>query len=182
MTFGKFGTYKVVEPLIAATQELRRSGHADLELVIAGTDSPNTPGYLESVQRTVGNEPWITFTGYVDETDVPALFQQATLVAFPYTSTTGSSGVLHQAGSFGKAVVLPQIGDLAELIREEGYAGEFFTPDEPHSMTTALASLLEDDGRRQRIEQQNYLASSSIMIDDIADWYLLHLERILKGN
>lgn len=54
----------------------------------------------------------------------------------PYTSTTGSSGVLHQAGSYGKAVVLPNIGDFAEVITQEGY-GEFFNPDEPATLARA---------------------------------------------
>lgn len=182
MTFGKFGTYKVVEPLIEATQTLRSNGHPDVELIIAGSDSPNTPGYLARVQKRFGKLPWVHYTGYVPEADVPELFRQATLVAFPYTSTTGSSGVLHQAGSYGKAAVLPRIGDLAELITEEGFAGEFFVPEEQGSLSQALGRLLDDAERRHKIGQQNYLASRSLMIDDIADWYLLHLERILEGN
>ena len=42
------------------------------------------------------------------------IFDEAAVVVFPYTATTGSSGVLHQAGSYGKAVVMPDLGDLAE--------------------------------------------------------------------
>ena len=182
LTFGKFGTYKVVEPLIDAVQVLRQNGHPDVELVIAGSDSPNTPGYLANVQQQVGAQPWLTFTGYVPEMAVPNMFRQATLVAFPYTSTTGSSGVLHQAGSYGKAAVLPRIGDLAELIADEGYTGEFFVPDKPGSLVKALARLLDDSHRRHVIERQNYVASCSLMIEDVADWYLLHLERIIKGK
>ncbi len=50
------------------------------------------------------------------------------MVVFPYTSTTGSSGVLHQAGGYGKAVIMPDLGDLALLVKEEGYRAEFFEP------------------------------------------------------
>jgi glycosyltransferase involved in cell wall biosynthesis len=158
---------------------LRNNGHPNVELVIAGSDSPNTPGYLERVRQQYGSKSWIKYTGYVPEADAPELFQQATMVVFPYSSTTGSSGVLHQAGSYGKAAVLPHIGDLAELITEEGYAGEFFMPDQPESLIGAMAHLLEDADHRRRIGQQNFLASGSLMIDDVADWYLLHLERVL---
>ena len=51
MTFGKFGTYKKVEELILAVTALRNRGHKNIELVIAGTDSPNNPGYLEGVKQ-----------------------------------------------------------------------------------------------------------------------------------
>jgi len=113
MTFGKFGTYKKVEIMIEAVQEIRKRTSEDIEIVIAGTDSPNTPGYLENVKKQYAHVPNITFTGYVEESDVPVIFDESAVVVFPYTSTTGSSGVLHQAGSYGKAVVLPDLGDLS---------------------------------------------------------------------
>ncbi len=50
MTFGKFGTYKKVESMIEAVEKVRKSTGLDLEVVIAGTDNPNVPGYLEKVQ------------------------------------------------------------------------------------------------------------------------------------
>ncbi len=126
MTFGKFGTYKRVEVLIEAVRLLDR---ADVEVVVAGTDSPNTPGYLADVESRLGG-PTIHFTGYVAEEDVEEIFRSSTLTVFPYTATTGSSGVLHQAGSYGCPPVLPRIGDLEGLVHEEGYTGVFFEPDD----------------------------------------------------
>ena len=128
MAFGKFGTYKKVEILIDAVELIRQTSNELIEVVIAGTDSPNTPGYLKSVQEKYAHVPGITFTGYVEENDVESIFAESAIVAFPYTSTTGSSGVLHQAGSYGKAVVMPDLGDLALLVEDEGYKGEFFNP------------------------------------------------------
>ena len=86
MTFGKFGTYKKVEKLIAATQLLRANGHPDSELIIAGTDSPNTPGYLQNIAESCEIGDGISFTGYVEEEDVPGLFRDAAVVVFPYTA------------------------------------------------------------------------------------------------
>jgi len=51
MTFGKFGTYKKVEIMIEAIEKVRVTTGMDLEIVIAGTDNPNVPGYLASVQE-----------------------------------------------------------------------------------------------------------------------------------
>lgn len=179
MTFGKFGTYKKVEPLIAAFR-LLQDGRRSLELVIAGTDSPNAPGYLEGVRRANADLAGLRFTGYVAEDDVPRLFQDASVVVFPYTSTTGSSGVLHQAGNYGRAVVLPQLGDLAELIAEEGYTGEFFTPESPASLAEALARLLDDPARRRAMGTQNYLAACGLPMAEVVEWYLLHAHNVLQ--
>ena len=132
LAFGKFGTYKRVDDLIVAHRELReRGGYDDVELVIAGTDSPNARGYLAGVEAECADLPGVRFTGYVAEEDVAELFESCSVVVFPYTATTGSSGPLHQAGAHGRAVVAPRLGDFLDLIEHEGYCAEPFTPGEP---------------------------------------------------
>ncbi len=179
MAFGKFGTYKRVETLLEAFQILQNQGRTDLELVIAGTDSPNAAGYLAQMAAQYAHVANVRYTGYVPEAAVAQTFNEASLVVFPYTSTTGSSGVLHQAGSYGKAAVLPHIGDLAEVIAEEGYTGEFFTPGDAASLAGAIARLLDDPQRCADLGQRNFLASQGLPIAEVVDWYLLHFELIL---
>jgi glycosyltransferase involved in cell wall biosynthesis len=180
LAFGKFGTYKRVETLIEAFQQLQAQGRSELELVIAGSDSPNAQGYLHGVATRYADVPNLRFTGYVPEAAVAPTFQDAAVVVFPYTSTTGSSGVLHQAGSYGKPAVLPKIGDLAEVIEEEGYAGAFFTPDDSTSLAAAIASVLDNPTYAAELAERNYLASQGLPINDVVDWYLLHFEEILQ--
>lgn len=182
MAFGKFGTYKKIETLVEAFKLLQARARPDgrtLELVIAGTDSPNAAGYLEGVRQRYADVDGMRYTGYVAEEAVPRIFQEAAVVVFPYTSTTGSSGVLHQAGDYGKAVVLPHIGDFAEVIAEEGYAGEFFEPDDPQSLADAIARVIDDPARRRELGAQNYAASRGLPIADVVDWYLLHFQTLI---
>ena len=180
MTFGKFGTYKKVDTLIESFDMLQnRDGGQSLELVIAGTNNPNAPNYLENVAKKYKDIPNIRFTGYVKEEDVPKIFGDAAVVVFPYTSTTGSSGVLHQAGSFGKAVALPELGDFIELITEEGYTAEVFLPENPASLAEAIANVIDYPEKRLAIGKQNYLAARGLPIGEVADWYLLHFNRLL---
>ena len=101
-------------------------------------------------------------------------------MAFDYTSTTGSSGVLHQAGSYGKAVMLPNIGDLKELIEEEGYSGDYFSPNNIEEMAAAMKRLLLDDKHRQTIAKQNFVAANGLPMSDIAEWYLMHFQKLAK--
>ncbi|WP_405205101.1 glycosyltransferase [Aquimarina sp. LLG6339-5] len=182
MTFGKFGTYKKVEILIDAVKKVRTTTGANLEVVIAGTDNPNTPGYLEQVKNQYLDVPQVTFTGYVEEEDVPVIFGESAMVVFPYTSTTGSSGVLHQAGSYGKAVVMPDLGDLSILVKEEGYRGEFFDPKSTDSLATAIEKIVVDTAYRNQLAKANYKAATAFPMSRITKMYIDTFNNIKKGK
>ncbi|MBO3116393.1 glycosyltransferase [Winogradskyella sp. DF17] len=182
MTFGKFGTYKKVEGMIEAVEMVRASTGLDLEVVIAGTDNPNVPGYLAKVQEAYKHVPQVRFTGYVEEEEVPGLFNESAVVVFPYTSTTGSSGVLHQAGSYGKAVVMPDLGDLSLLVKDEGYLGEFFDPNSVGSLANAIEALVVNEAYRLRLAKQNYKAATAHPMSQIAEMYLEIFHRIIDSK
>ena len=180
MTFGKFGTYKKVEKMIDAVETIRKTSNLDMEIVIAGTDNPNTPGYLDAVKQEYSHVKGVTFTGYVAEEDVPRLFKESAVVVFPYTSTTGSSGVLHQAGSYGKAVVMPDLGDLALLVQDEGYKGEFFDPISTSSLAAAIQKILENKEYRIELEKTNYKAATAYPMSKIAELYLIAFDAVIS--
>lgn len=179
MAFGKWGTYKRVEVLVDAYRLLQERGYDDIALVLAGTDSPNAAGYMAGIAAANTDLPGLSFTGYVAEEDVPRVFGDATVVAFPYTSTTGSSGVLHQAGEYGRAVALPRVGDLVDIIEEEGFTGEYFEPTDPASLADALARILDDPEHAEEIGRRNFVAATGIPMSEVVQWHLLHLRRIL---
>ncbi|AXT20357.1 glycosyltransferase [Flavobacteriaceae bacterium AU392] len=182
MTFGKFGTYKKVEPLIEAVEKVREATQLNLEVVIAGTDNPNVPGYLKRVKEKYKHISQLRFTGYVKEKDVPVLFKESAVVVFPYTSTTGSSGVLHQAGSFGKAVVMPDIGDLALLVKDEGYQGEFFDPACIDSLAKAIEAIVINDVYRKRLERANFKAATAYPMQKITEMYIQQFQDIIENK
>ena len=186
MAFGKFGTYKKVEVLIEAVELIRSRCDEDMEIVIAGTDSPNTPGYLKEMQQKYANVKGLRFTGYVAEEDVPRIFGDSAVTVFPYTSTTGSSGVLHQAGSYGNAVALPDLGDLSTLVEEEGYKGEFFEPLSVTSLADAIQRILQDDDYRVHLGRTNYEAACSLPMSTITKMYIDYFNAVKfaksKGN
>ena len=136
-------------------------------------------GYLAGVAEKYQHVDNVVYTGYVPEEDVARIFTESTVVVFPYTSTTGSSGVLHQAGSYGKATILPNLGDLGRLIEEEGYAGEYFEPENVQSLSNAIRKLISNDSYRQKIARQNFEAASALSLEDIADWYLIHISKLI---
>ncbi len=182
MTFGKFGTYKKVGLLIEAVVQARKATQINLELVIAGTDNPNAKGYLAGMKQKYAHVPNLVFTGYVPEADIPQLFEESAVVVFPYTSTTGSSGVLHQAGSYGKAVIMPNLGDLALLVEEEGYQAAFFDPLHMESLAKAIEAIVTNESYRIALGKSNYKAASAYPMSRVTDIYLQTFERIGQGK
>ena len=182
MAFGKFGTYKKVESMIEAVEKVRKSTGLNLEVVVAGTDNPNVPGYLAKVKEDYKHVPQVRFTGYVEEYEVPTLFKESAVVVFPYTSTTGSSGVLHQAGSYGKAVVMPDLGDLALLVKDEGYKGEFFEPTSVDSLANAIQAIVTNKDYRIDLGKANYQAATAYPMAKITDMYMNRFNTIIDSK
>jgi len=178
LAFGKFGTYKRVDELIDAHRLLLERGY-DVECVVAGTDSPNAVGYLDHVRAANADVAGLSFTGYVEEDEIPDLFTRANVVVFPYTSTTGSSGPLHQTGSYARAAVVPHVGDFVDLIAEEGFGAGVFEPGDPTSLSTTIADLIDDPERRRSLGRQNFAAACSLPLEHVADWHVTHLESLL---
>ena len=177
LAFGKWGTYKKIEVLLDAQALLQAEG-VDLDVVVAGTDSHNAEGYLAGVKARYRDSEGLTFTGYVAEEDVPRVFGAATAAVFPYTSTTGSSGVLHQAGSYGCPVVLPDIGDFAEVVRDEGFEAVTFAPGDAQDLARALRGMLADPDAMAAMGEANRAAACGIPLADVADWHLAHLQEL----
>lgn len=185
MVFGKFGSYKKVEILIDAIQLIRKKSNEAIEIVIAGTDSPNTPGYLEAIKEKYAHVPGMIFTGYVEENELATIFNESTMVVFPHISAMGSSSVLRQAGSYGKAVVLPDFGDLGSVVKHEGYKGEFFNPESTESLAQAIEVILNNDNYRRKLATTNYKKASEFSMDKIVQMYIrdfkqVNYDKILK--
>lgn len=173
---GKFGTYKRLETLIDAFRLLRPT-HPGLELVIGGSDHPNTPGYLAATAATCADDPAIRFHGYVAEDDIPAFFGDARISVFDYSATTGSSGVLHQTACYGAVPVFPRIGDFVDVCRDEGLDGANYAPGDAEGMAQAIASLLADPSRADRLAIANQTAALEMPISQVAQ---VHMDRLAQ--
>lgn len=183
MAFGKFGTYKKVEVMLDAVKILQQKyPQQKFKATIAGTDNPNVKGYLDGVKASYSNMSNVEFTGYVPEEAVEGIFKESTFVIFPYTTTTGSSGILHQAGSYARACILPKIDDLERVVEEEGYGGAYFETDNAQSLADSVAHLIETPAERKQYEDMNYAAAKGLPMNELAQWYLSHGKQLIKAN
>jgi len=175
LAFGKWGTYKRLEPLLEAFDEVvERCPEA--RLVIACTDHPKTPGYLQGLQQQYAHRKEINFIGYVAEEDIPELLQSSSIAVLPYTSSAGSSGIAHLACTYGVPMVASDIPDFRRLADEEGIAIDFFAPGDIKALGENLADLLGNKERQVEMALQNVSAALRMSMPEIIREYLRTFE------
>jgi glycosyltransferase involved in cell wall biosynthesis len=124
---------KGVDVLLAAHAALRRQGHPDLGLVIAGPPGWGEPPALDG--------PGVVAAGRVDEATLDGLYRGAAALAVPSRSEGFGLPAL-EAMARGCPVVASQAGALPEVV---GGAGLLVPPGDPDALAAALDRLLSDD-------------------------------------
>ncbi|MGC2195486.1 MAG: glycosyltransferase [Terriglobales bacterium] len=171
LAFGKWGTYKRLELLIEAFEQVANQV-LPVELIVAGGDHPKTPGYVRSVAERVKDNPLIRFVGYVPEESIPELFQTASLAVMPYTSSAGASGVAHLACQYGLPILASDIEDFRELAEYELVSMELFTPNDVESLASHLIGLLHSPKRLAEMARQNFAAALQMSMPQVIRQYI----------
>ena len=181
LAFGKWGTYKRLELLIEAFEQIAAKS-MPVELIIAGGDHPKTPGYVESIAERVKDNPLIRFVGYVPEESIAELFRTASLTVMPYSSSAGASGVAHLACQYGLPILASDIEDFRELAEYELVSMELFTPNDVESLAGHLVSLLHSPERLARMARQNFSAALQMSMPQVIRQYIhsFDLQRHLR--
>ena len=171
LAFGKWGTYKRLELLIESFGEVLEK-NPNARLVVAGGNHPMTPGYVESVAERYKGSPYIRFTGYVAEEQIPELFSTASVMVMPYSSATGSSGVAHLACEYGVPIVCADIPDFREMGDDERLAIQYYKTGDAHSLAETVTNLIEDKELQREMGEQNFSAALRQTMPQIMRQYL----------
>lgn len=180
ITMGKFGTYKRLERTIGAIQNLNLSVEETqkIKLVIGGSNHPATAGYLETLAVEHHADSNIVFHGYVPEEDVANFFTQAKLAIFDYDSTTGSSGVLHQAAIYGTPAAYPMMGDFIDVTKREGLRGFNFKPLDQTALEKVIIRCLSDPQTSQAFADNNMEISKGVTMSTVVSIQLQLLKKV----
>ena len=140
------------------------------ELVIAGR-----PGwaYGDTLQR-IAAEPGVRYLGHVDEPTLAALFESASVLAFP-SLYEGFGLPLLEAMSRGVPAVIGDGGALPELGTGAAIAVK---PDDVDAIAGGLERLLSDAQLRQRLGAEGKRRAADFTWDRAADQTLVVLRRI----
>jgi glycosyltransferase involved in cell wall biosynthesis len=171
LAFGKWGTYKRLEILIEAFERVANE-LPNARLIIAGENHPSAPGYVESIAETVKDNPQVTVRGYVREEDIPELFNTASVLVMPYSSSTGSSGVAHQACQFGVPILCADLADFYDMAAEEQIAMEYYERGDSGNLADKLIGVLQDGERRREMAERNFHAAMRMTMPQVIRQYV----------
>ncbi len=178
LTFGHFSEHKNLPLLIQAVKEIREND-GSLKLVVAGDSHPNRPGYLENIKKTYGHEPFIVFTGYVNDEKLKDLFETSTVVVLPYLFSVGSSGVFHLACSFGKPVIISDLPDYRDMLEAEGGAAILVPADDKQTLIESIKKVVGDMQLQKRLGEQNLKMAENLSFEHIGQRYVDLYRRII---
>jgi glycosyltransferase involved in cell wall biosynthesis len=178
LAFGKWGTYKRLEILIEAFAKVLDS-IPNCKLVIAGSNHPATPGYMESVRERWRDNPYLEFNGYVPEEELENLFVNSSVLVLPYSSAGGPSGVAHQACEYAVPIVASDIPDFRDMAETTHIAIEFFENQNPDSLADALIRLLNDSQRQAEMAEQNFAVALRNTMPEVVGEYVHAFSRAL---
>lgn len=149
---GSVSPHKNLEGLVSALAELRRDAHLAIVGPLAEESSLCCHDSLRALITRLGLGQRITFTGFVPDEDLVALYNAAAALVVP-SFDEGFGLPALEAMACGTAVVVSARGALPALV---GEAGICFDPLDRRSMAAAIRCLLEDErlrvdlGRRGR--------------------------------
>jgi glycosyltransferase involved in cell wall biosynthesis len=177
LAFGKWGTYKRCDILIEAFENDIAARVPTARLVIAGTNNPNSPGYIESLRERWGNHPRIDFIGYVAEEDIPEVFGTASILALPYTSATGASGVAHLAAQHGVPIVSADVPDFRGMCEHENLAIKFYPVGNAKALGDSIVELLRAEDEQREMADQNFSAALRMTMPQVIRQYVRGFDR-----
>jgi glycosyltransferase involved in cell wall biosynthesis len=141
--FGLLRPYKGVELLIEAFQNVEGA-----ELWVVGMPRMPLEPLRELAAEIRGRVRFVP--RFVDDSEIPAYFRRADIVALPYREID-QSGVLYTALAFGKPIVVSSVGGFAELAAEG--AARAVPPNAPVELAAAIQQLLDEPEECRRLAQ-----------------------------
>ena len=149
LSIGKLEPRKNVDRLIEACATIRK--RTGIGLVVAGKRDPAFQGYYDRL-RKLGLEQGVLFTGYVDDSDLPALYSMASIFAYP-SLHEGFGIPLLEAMACGTPVVTSNVSALPDVA---GNAAVLVDPSSVGSIASGIERIIGDDAYRARLVRAGY--------------------------
>jgi len=177
--FSTLAPFKGLELLLKAFEYLQRD-YPRLKLTIAGTGHVRFPDYSEQLKARFGEMNGVNWLGQTSEDQVIELFRRAQVVVLPYTASTGSSSVLYQAATWGRAVVASNLKDMKKLAAESGLNVEFFESGNILSLTGVIRNLIVSKQERNYQAEHNFNAILRTRPQETSRRYIQAFNRALE--
>ncbi len=177
--FTTLAPYKGLELLIKSFTRLRAE-FPHIRLKIAGTAHTRFPNYGQELKKHFNGTHGIQWLGQVSEDKVKDLFQSAQIVVLPYAASTGSSSVLYQAATWGRAIVASDLGEIRKLTLENNLRVQFFESNNLESLCSSIHLLLSSESLRRAQTRHNFDAIQHLRPNLTCRRYIKAFNRALE--
>ena len=179
--FTTLAPFKGLELLLDAYHCLRKE-FPNLRLTVAGADHVRFPHYSEQLQARFGGLEGVNWLGQTSEDQVIELFGRAQLVILPYSASTGSSSVLYQAATWGRAVVASDLSEIRKLADEADLKVEFFKSGNVGSLCNAIRRMITSQELRKSQAVYNFNAIQRTRPYETCRKYIQAFDRALEKH
>lgn len=147
LSFGLIRKYKGTSYLIRAFEQLPTEIIEKSRLLIVGEIWEDRKELLDQIKASPYYKHITLVDEYVPDDKVNVYFSAADVVVLPYLRAS-QSGIAHIAMSFGKPVIVSEVGGLKESMAK--YEGTFFVP--PGDVDSIRKAILNRFGERKHYE------------------------------
>lgn len=168
--FGRIIKYKGIDILINSFNKIKNK---DIQLLIAGNGD-----FEEYKEKCASNQNIETKIGWIKDEEVKDLFKNIDVVVLPYISAS-QSGVIPLAYSFGKPVIVTDIGALATQV-VKNKTGLVIPVNDTEALSNAIDSIFSDSDNLRIMKDYSFKYSNDNSWDKSADKLLSFFNRGLK--
>lgn len=139
--------YKHQWMVIRAVERLRNEGFNVILTLVGGGSGPAQQKLRRQMALSDPRGEFVTQKEFVPQADLPGYLAEADIFVFA-SSCENMPNTLLEAMAAGLPIACSRRGPMPEVL--EG-GGEYFDPEEPESIATALRKLIEDSDLRKRL-------------------------------
>ena len=175
---GRHEPQKGLDVLLDAVAILRRDRGAGFRVLIAGQGS-QTPALRER-SHAFGLDGVVSFGGALPRGDLVRAYREATALVLP-SRFEGFPIAILEAWAAGLPVIATPVGGIPDLCGPENAV--LVPPEDPRSLATAIATLLDDSALRRRLgEAGQRLVRERYTWDAVAGRYLGLYEEVRAAS
>ncbi|MFI5057715.1 MAG: glycosyltransferase family 4 protein [Candidatus Acidiferrales bacterium] len=171
---------KGIVEFVEAAKMLRSKG-LDARFVLVGDTDPSSPSSVPRQQllewQSSGSIEW-----WGHQTDMPRIFEQASLVCLPSHGGEGVPTVLMEAAASGRAIVTTDVPGCRDIVRN-GVNGRIVPPGDAVALAEAIEELLKNSAMRQEMARRGReIAVNEFSQEMIAEQTLALYSELLKSR
>lgn len=162
--FGIIREYKGLDILIKALAEVKKA-EPDTYLIIAGKPWVNWQQYEKLINSCNLAESVRLDLKFIPEGDIENYFRAADVVVLPYRHFDAQSGAGTLALPFGKAMIVTDVGGLAELVKNKN---AITRAGDTHDLAQKIRAVLKDKKLKSELERESLKRAEELSWGSIA--------------